>query len=320
MTRLTGPEDAGLLAVDIDDDLKPLGVGKALLGECPTWWPGSGQVRWVDIRSKEIWSVSLAERRVRKWTVPGLAVGISPTDRDRMLLALTAQISILDEETGHLIPLATAPDPRTEMRFNELKCDPRGRVWVGHMNDVTRTPTEGRLFRVDGPAFTALVGNVAIPNSLAWSPDGSVMYFADGRDPVIWSFDFDADTGTVANRRIFATLPTGRGIPDGAAVDAEGFLWSANYGGWAITRYTPAGAVDRVIEMPVSQPTSCTFAGDDLDVLIATSAYQRLSDEQLGREPLAGEVFAMRVPVTGLAPVPAAEGPFADSLSPLRGE
>jgi sugar lactone lactonase YvrE len=312
------PEEVGVAENDIDGELKPIGTGTAILGECPTWWPKTGELRWVDIRAREVRSLSLARRQLRKWPVPGLVAGISVTDQGRMLVALETELCLLDEETASIEPLAKVADTRPGMRFNEVRCDARGRIWLGWMNDATRGP-EGCLFRVDGSAFTPVIGNVAVPNSLAWSPDYSLMYFADGREPVIWCFDFDLETGAIANRRVFATLPEGRGIPDGAAVDADGFLWSANYGGWAVTRYTPAGSVDRVIDLPVSQPTSCGFGGDDLGVLFVTSASQRLSADQLSEQPLAGELFAMRVPVTGLPLPTAAERPLAES-SPTPSE
>jgi sugar lactone lactonase YvrE len=179
------------------------------------------------------------------------------------------------------------------MRFNEMCCDDAGRVWVGYMNDRTRAP-EGWLFRVDDGTFTPVADSVAVPNSLAWSPDNTVMYFSDGQEPVIWRYDFDLGAGQIANRTRFAAMPGGRGVPDGAAVDTEGYLWSANYGGGAVNRYAPDGTVDRVVELPVSQPTACAFGGEDLDILFITTARQRLSPAELAREPLAGHLFAMR--------------------------
>jgi sugar lactone lactonase YvrE len=139
-----------------------------------------------------------------------------------------------------------------------------------------------------------------VPNSLCWSPDGRTMYFSDGREPVIDAFDYDPATGTPSWRREFARLPAGSGVPDGAAVDADGFVWCAIYGGGAVHRYAPDGRLDRAVPLPVSQPTSCAFGGPALDTLYVTTARQRLSEEQLAAQPLAGALLALDVGVRGL--------------------
>jgi L-arabinonolactonase len=167
------------------------------------------------------------------------------------------------------------------------------------MNDITRAPV-GVLYRFDGDGLTQVLDNVAVPNSLCWSPDGRTMYFSDGREPVIHSFSYDTARGLPSQRREFARLPDGSGIPDGAAIDAEGFLWSAIYGGGAINRYAPDGRPDFVLPLPVSQPTSCTFGGPGFDTLFITTARQRLSDDELAAQPLAGALLAVQVGVRGL--------------------
>src|SRR5215469_13324536 len=124
-----------------------------------------------------------------------------------------------------------------------------------------------------------MVGSITVANGIAWSPDDLTMYFADSYEQTIFSFAFDPDSGSLRNRRIFAELPPGSGVPDGATVDAEGFLWSANFDGWCITRYAPDGRVDRVVRVPVQRPTSCSFGGRGFSILYATSASIGLTDE-----------------------------------------
>jgi sugar lactone lactonase YvrE len=126
------------------------------------------------------------------------------------------------------------------------------------------------------------------------------MYFADSWAQTIFSFDFDLDNGTLYNRRVFAELPQSAGVPDGATVDSEGFIWSANFDGGCVTRYAPDGSIDRVISMPVQRPTSCVFGGEDLSILYVTSASLNLTDEQRIAAPLAGGLFAIDVGVKGL--------------------
>jgi sugar lactone lactonase YvrE len=125
-----------------------------------------------------------------------------------------------------------------------------------------------------------------------------VMYFADTNRHAIWAYECDPESGDIANQRLFVDAAPGK--PDGSCVDAEGCLWNAEYGGWRIVRYTPQGRVDRVIEMPVANPTCCCFGGDAFDVLYVTSATQRLTPEDLAKQPLAGSVFAVRPGATGL--------------------
>jgi sugar lactone lactonase YvrE len=167
------------------------------------------------------------------------------------------------------------------------------------MSHVNRDPT-GSLYRFDADfRSTKLRNAIIIPNSLAFSPDGRTMYFADTNRHTLWAYDYDAATGAATRERVFAD--TGKGRPDGSCVDAEGCLWNADYGAARVVRYTPAGKVDRTFELPVTNVTCCCFGGKDLDTLYITTATQRLSPEELARQPLAGSLFALRPGVRGLA-------------------
>ena len=134
------------------------------------------------------------------------------------------------------------------------------------------------------------------------------MYLADSLARTIYAYDFEPASGAATNRRAFAEVDAGT-MPDGAATDARGYLWSANVGGGAINRYSPDGTLERRIELPVSRPTSVCFGGDDLRTLYVTSASRNLTPEQLAAQPLAGAVFALRLDVPGLP-----EHPFGSIL------
>lgn len=221
-----------------------------------------------------------------------------------LLAATKSGIHALDPDTGALAPLARPEMHLPDNRFNDGRCDRQGRFWAGTMSDVRRDPV-GTLYRLDANlACTPLRNAIIIPNSLAWSPDGRTMYFADTNRHTIWAWNYDPHSGAATNERVFAD--TGAGRPDGSCVDADGCLWNAEYGGWRIVRYTPGGAIDRVIELPVANPTCCCFGGPRLDELYITSARQHLSVEGLATQPLAGSVFAVRPGATGLP-----EGRFA---------
>jgi sugar lactone lactonase YvrE len=166
------------------------------------------------------------------------------------------------------------------------------------MPEPMREPA-GALYRLgaDGKLARKRTG-ITVPNSLAWSPDGRTMYFADSPRRTIWAFDYDRASGEPSNERVFVT--TEAGFPDGSCMDADGCLWNAEYGGGRLVRYTPAGKIDRVIEVPVQNPTCCCFGGPRLDLLYITTAAQRLTEAQLKEQPLAGSLLAVRPGSTGL--------------------
>jgi sugar lactone lactonase YvrE len=222
-------------------------------------------------------------------------------------VALRSGLHLLDF-TGGGLERVCAPEPdRPENRLNDGRCDRQGRFWVGSMHDRGGSPT-GSLYRIDPDHRSHRVRDgITVPNGLAWSPDGRVMYFTDTPSRTILAYDFDGDTGMPGASRVFARVPDGAGYPDGATVDAEGFLWSAHWDGWRVTRYAPDGRVDRVLELPVQRPTSCAFGGDRLDVLYVTSASNGLAPEDLARGPRAGGLFAGEVGVCGL-PEPRYQG------------
>lgn len=140
---------------------------------------------------------------------------------------------------------------------------------------------------------------MTIPNGIGWSPDDTLMYFTDTGTRTIYAFDYDAVSGNVINRRAFIEVPAEMGAPDGLVVDREGYIWSACWDGAKIVRYTPTGTVDRIIPVPALRPTSCVFGGPNLDELYITSATTGLSEEQLKQYPLSGDLFRLKVDVTG---------------------
>jgi sugar lactone lactonase YvrE len=196
--------------------------------------------------------------------------------------------------------LLVAVEAGKEMhRLNDGRCDRRGRFWVGSMHETYRDEPRGSFYRIDADlSATKAFDGFTVPNSVAFSPDDRSMYFADTPVHKIWVFDFDLDAGRLSNRRLFKDLEGG--LPDGSTVDVDGCLWNAEYRGSRVVRYTPQGRIDRIVELPVSQPTSCAFGGKDLDTLYITTAAQRLSPEQLAREPAAGSLFAVRAGTQGL--------------------
>jgi sugar lactone lactonase YvrE len=157
------------------------------------------------------------------------------------------------------------------------------------------TSAAGTLYRIDTDGtVTSVLTGLSISNGLGWSPDAEQMYFVDSPTQRIDVLDFDLATGTVNNRRPFALIADTPGVPDGLTIDAEGGIWVALWGGAQVRRYAPDGRVTDIVDLPVDQPTSCTFGGDAGDILYITTARLGLTDEQLTASPLAGSVLACR--------------------------
>jgi sugar lactone lactonase YvrE len=140
---------------------------------------------------------------------------------------------------------------------------------------------------------------IGVANGIGWSPDGKTMYFTDSPLKTIFAYDFDGATGNISNRRPFIATPDQNGFPDGLAVDAQGAIWSARWGGWKISRYLPDGTLDFDIPMPVEFPTAVAFGGSDYSDLYITSAWTALGEERKDTQPLSGDLFLMRAGVCG---------------------
>ena len=281
-------------------DIQRIGATSDILGEGPIWDVREQSFYWVDIRKPVVQRYDWATRTVKSWSMPEMVGSLAVKEKGGLVVALRSQIAFFDQATGSLDRIASPEAGREAMRFNDGKCDRQGRFWAGTMNDVTRDP-EGALYRLDPVrGCVPMERGIRIPNSLAWSVDSRTLYFADSPLRTISSYPFDPATGEIGAPRSFATVEA-PAIPDGATVDADGCLWSAHYDGWRVVRFMPDGRIDRVIDLPVQRPTSCQFGGPDLSVLFVTTARQKLTPEELAKQPLAGALLALDVGVKGVA-------------------
>ncbi len=279
-------------------DMQRVGEQTDVLGEGPVWDMEEQALYWVDIRKPAVRRYDGRNRKVTAWAMPELVGSLAVRSEGGLLLALKSALAFFDPQSGTFRPVASPEASRPNQRFNDGKCDRQGRFWAGTMNDTARLP-DGTLYRFDPSGCVAVESGITIPNSLCWSPDARVMYFCDSWTRTICAYDFDPATGRAANKRPFATT-VAPSIPDGATVDAEGCLWCAEYDGWRITCFAPDGRRLRSVELPVQRPTSCMFGGPDLGTLFVTTATQKLSPEELAKQPLAGALLAIDVGVRGL--------------------
>lgn len=275
-----------------------VGTQRDILGESPLWDERAACLWWVDIRQPALRRLDADTGEVRTWPMPALVGCIALVDDGRLLVALPQQIAMFDPASGSLEPFVEPPPMPADHRFNDGRCDRQGRFWVGSMNNITRAP-EGVLYCLEGRALRPVRAGVCIPNSLAFSPDGRTMYFADSLRYEVYGYDYDGATGTPGAERVLATTQS-PGFPDGSTVDAEGFLWNAEFHAGRLVRYAPDGRIDRLVALPIPRPTCCAFGGPELGVLYVTTASQHMSAEELQAQPLAGALLALDVGVRGV--------------------
>jgi len=273
----------------------------AVLGESPIWSVEEQALYWVDTIGQAIFRRKFGDSKATKWSFDEEVGSIGFWRGGGLIVAFRSGFYFFDPGSGERTALV---DPEPELarnRLNDGKVDRAGRFWSGSLQEGDYAPV-GNLWSVDGGlCITKALDGLTIPNALCWSPDGSRMYFADSPSRQIDVFDFDTAAGTVANRRMFARIPEGKGLPDGATTDQAGRLWCANIDGGRVSCFRPDGSLEREIELPVSRPTSCAFGGPGLDILFVTTATKRLSTEQIDMQPWAGCVLAIKVDATGIS-------------------
>jgi sugar lactone lactonase YvrE len=271
--------------------------GADLLGECPLW--DGRELWWVDILAPALKRLDPARGAQRALALTEPIGSFALRRAGGILAAMKSGLYLLNPEDGRLEAVARPETGLPSNRFNDGRCDRDGRFWAGTMKDEGPREPAGSLYRLDPDGRCARMrGDLYVPNDLCWSPDGRTMYLSDTHRHVIWAFDYERASGAISRERVFAQ---GDALhPDGACVDAEGCVWSCQYGGWRIVRFTPDGKTDRVLELPVANPTCCCFGGAALDTLYVTTATQKLAPDDLARQPLAGSVLALRPGVKGL--------------------
>jgi sugar lactone lactonase YvrE len=169
------------------------------------------------------------------------------------------------------------------------------------MDEKTLREPIASLYRLDPDgSLHEVVDGLIVSNGLAWSADGATMFHSDSKGQVVWTYDYDAATGTVANRRVLARPTEEIGRPDGAAADVEGYYWSSGISAGVLNRWAPDGSLDRSIPLPVSNPTCPCFGGPDLTTIFVTSLRHDLPADVLAAKPASGGIVALEVDVAGV--------------------
>jgi len=266
---------------------------RCLLGEGPVWDARRSSLFWVDILRGEIHEYRPADGYSHTISVGEYVGAVAPYRDGRLMAAMKSGIVLLDPDTGEREAVGHPEAHLPGNRYNDGKCDPAGRFWVGSMS-LQEEPGAGSLYMIDHDrSITRQLEGVTISNGLAWSNDHRTMYYIDTPTFEVAAFDYDIATGSISNRRVAIRIPETDGYPDGMTTDREGCLWIAHWDGWQVTRWDPhTGRKIHHIPMPAARVTSCAFGGDTGNDLYITSARTGLSEEELGRMRGAGGVFA----------------------------
>ncbi|HEY2751948.1 SMP-30/gluconolactonase/LRE family protein [Phenylobacterium sp.] len=272
------------------------------LGEGPCWSPGEGRLYWFDIKGKRLaWYEPKTDDR-GAFDLGVRASAAVPRRKGGLLIATEKGLAICDPDAGTL-EIVQPFDLPPGFRTNDGKVDLEGNFWWSVMDD-DHGKQHGSVFRTTAAFETQRVlSGIHIPNTLSVSPDGTRLYVADSRLQTI----FAHETADLTKMTAFAHTRGTSAAPDGSAVDAQGYLWNAQWGGRRLVRYAPDGKRDQVIPMLVDQPTSCAFGGEDMTTLFVTSAWDGLTAQARAGQPLAGSLFAVETGVKGLA-LPLFEG------------
>lgn len=272
----------------------------ALLGEGPLWSAREQALYWVDILSRRLHRYSEREER-RTWQFDQEISAVAErVDGEGLIITQRHGFAFFDPATEKLTPAAQVETDMPGNRFNDGKCDRRGRFWAGTMDFECTRPT-GSLYRLSPDLTCARMDSgYAVTNGPAWSADERTLYHNDSVNGRVFAFDYDPESGAVSNKRVFLQFNPDDGSPDGMTTDAEGGLWIAHWGASKVTRHDAQGKVLQTIDLPCSQVTCCAFGGPDFDILYITSAATGLTTQQLESEPLAGSLFAVKPGVTGV--------------------
>lgn len=277
--------------------MRRLGSDVDELGECPIWNARTARLSRIDVVGRRLVECDADGSNAVVTAFGDIPGSFAPRADNGVLLAYRRRLALRDDhgvETD--LPLPAAFDGSRE-RFNDGACDALGRFWVGTMDRHLQDQV-GALYRVDTDLQVhQIASGFGLSNGIAWSPDGQTMFQCDSKPAVIYAYDFDLSHGTVENRRAWVTCDASIGIPDGCAVDEEGFLWVAAPEAGQVLRFDPNGVVERRVKSPATSPTSVAFGGDMLRTLFTTSMqpHGRTAGEA------DGGLFAWDAPVPGMA-------------------
>lgn len=273
----------------------------AELGEGAVWHPEKEALMWLDIPAGKVFMYKPEEGIIQDITLESQVGTVVPsTDKYFAIAAQETGIFGLQEDGTKELIAAFPANALPNVRFNDGKCDPMGRLWVGTMHNEIKEGA-GNLYMLQEDSLLIKEPGVTISNGIVWDMDKNLMYYIDTPTQKVMAYDYDSATGEITNKRVAVEIPMEKGSPDGMSIDAEGKLWIAHWGGNGVYRWDPEnGELMEKIEIPAPNVTSCAFGGPNLTTLYITTARLGLSKEQLAEYPLSGSLFVTETNVKGM--------------------
>jgi sugar lactone lactonase YvrE len=275
---------------------------KTKLGEGAIWHQELQQLWMVDIEAGKLIGHTPSTGRTLQVSLEQKAGTVVPVNSEELVIALKDGLYKFFINRGQKLKLVDSPEVQfSNHRFNDGKCDPAGRFWVGTM-DMNSKPGVAALYRINKDLkWEKMIGGVTVSNGIIWSPEGDLMYYIDTPTQQVMIYPFDPVSGNLGSGKVAIEYPAELGSPDGCTIDQDGMLWIAGWGGACVSRWDPwRGKLLDKVEVPALNVTSCAFGGPSLDELYITTASIGTSKEDLRKYPLAGDLFRIKPGVKGI--------------------
>lgn len=284
-----------------DYGLRQIAPAQAELGESPVWDTSTGLLYFVDITQGQIKALTPQASLSTVYQSTARIGALALSDHSNLVFTENTRVCMLDTRTGTISRQSAAVHETASYRFNDGACDPQGRFVTGLM-DEARSGKTGALYRYDSALQAQLIHTgIALPNGLAWSDDGSTLFFVDSVACAIFKADYSLESDELRTVTLFARTPVELGRPDGIALDQAGGLWVCQFNGACLLHYDSKGHLIDRVAMPVPRPTSCCFGGPDLNTLFITTARLAMTPAELEQYPQAGNIYALHPEVSGVA-------------------
>ncbi|HEA66798.1 MAG TPA: SMP-30/gluconolactonase/LRE family protein [Desulfobacterales bacterium] len=271
------------------------------IGETPIWVAKEQALYWIDCEGNKVYRFDATTGEYQTIDVAMAITGLYPRASGGWITATKTGIAFWEHRTNEFTFIVDPEADTPQVCCNDAVVDRQGRFLVGTMNEQDFNASDGSLYRLDtNGSLHSLDSGFAICNGMGLSLDGRTLYLTDMFHYQILAYDYDFSTGNISHQRPFVRVPEETGAPDGLIVDSEDFIWSAHWGGWRITRYDPAGKIEREIRLPVANVTCLGFGGADLDELYVTTAWSGLSKQERKKQPLAGDLFRIKTEIKGM--------------------
>jgi sugar lactone lactonase YvrE len=276
-------------------------ASQCILGESPLWHAERKCCFWVDIENGILYEYNWVQKSTRQWKFNYRLTLVLQGKNDQLILALDARIASFDLETEQIEWIVDV-ETNSETRCNDGACDSLGRLWVGTMHLTDRKGT-GALYFIDKDLkVQKKINNTSVSNGIVWSLNNSRLYYIDSPTQVVQSFIFEEKTGEIVFEKNVIQIPNEMGSPDGMAIDEEGMLWIAHWGGFGVYRWNPHNCeLIEKVEVSVPQVSSCSFVGENLDYLLITTARENMKEDELKKYPQSGDTFFVKVNVKGVS-------------------